>query len=80
MTHKPIEYSSHAAGQMRERRISRSDVKKILFTGTLNPELCNPAGKRYTKRLRLRDRDAEVMYIEDGNRYLIRSVWWVGGE
>lgn len=45
MTHKPIVYSAHAKGRLKQRRITRREVRAVLATGEVS-ELPNGGTRR----------------------------------
>lgn len=78
MVSKPIVYSRHATVRLRERRITRSDVRWLLARGIREATVGNP--QQWTVRGYLGKHEVKLLFIEDSERYFIRTVMRVGGD
>ena len=76
MTHKPVVYSAHAAARLKQRRVTRREVRAVLATGraTVLPH----GGTR--KDLLLDGRRIAVLYREYRSRLHIWTVMLVPGD
>lgn len=72
-------YSDHAVEQMEVRGISREDVKRVLYTGTVAQSSYQPAGGmwRYARELQVRGQMVRVIFSIKPQRYDIITVFWV---
>ena len=78
MTHKRIEYDGHAIHDMDIRGFSRSDVKRILFTGVHQLERTDWGEQRHSRSAYIgAKRPAKVVYLENAERFYIISVQWL---
>ena len=73
MTHKPIVYSAHAASRLKQRRITRREVRAVLATGAVSA-LTNGGTRRDAM---LDGRQIAVLYREDRQRLHILTVMLV---
>lgn len=77
MTPKRIEFDPHAVDDMRERRISRGDVRWLLAQGLPAEAETRGGETRYGRRGHLGRREAKVIYLENAERILVISVMWI---
>ena len=70
MTPKRIEYDVHANDQMRDRKITRADVRWLLADGVMCEAVFARCGY-------LRGREAKVVYLENAERVYVVTVMWV---
>ncbi len=82
MNPKAIVYSAHAAGRLKERRITRQQVRWLLSSGIR--ETAPEQGRRFTYdgnvwqvRGYLGKREAAAIFVEDAHRILIITVEWI---
>lgn len=75
MTYKAINFSDHARSRMKERGISRVEVRRLLATA---PAVIEDHG-RWTKSGTIRRAPAKVVYIETAYSILIVTVMRVEG-
>ncbi len=73
MTPKPIGYSIHARGRLRQRRITRQQVRWLLAQGTRQPI----GDHLYEVRGYLGKDEAKLIVREDAARVLIITVMWI---
>lgn len=76
MTHKPIAYSAHAEMRLKQRRITRREVRAVLATGRAT-ELPHGGTRR---DLMLDGRHIAVLYKEYRSRLHIWTVMLVPGD
>ncbi len=77
MSPKAIEYSDHARGRLKERGITRHQVRWVLARGVrvLSPTV---AGRqRWSCRGMTGRRTLEVIFLEDATRLLVVTALWV---
>lgn len=77
MTYKMLVYSHHARMKMAETGIIAADVRWLVISGLPYAPDTLASGHRFARRGYLGKREAEVLYIEDAHRILIRTVMWV---
>lgn len=75
VTHKPVVYSAHAATRLKQRRITRREVRAVLATGAVS-DIPN-GGTR--KHLVVDGRQIAVFYKEYRSRLHIWTVMLVPG-
>ncbi|MHB8837681.1 MAG: DUF4258 domain-containing protein [Gemmatimonadaceae bacterium] len=76
MTHKPIVYSAHAVTRLRERRITRREVRAVLASGIVS-DIAH-GGRR--RDLDVDGRRIAVLYREYRSRIHIWTVMLVPGD
>lgn len=78
MTYKRIEYSDHAVLRLRQRNITRHDVRWLLARGERTMEPTKPgAAQRFGCAGLLGKWLAKVIFLEDGHRIHVVTVEWV---
>lgn len=76
MTHKPVVYSAHAVTRLKERRITRREVRAVLAAGSVSD-----AANGGSRKDRVVDgRRIAVIYREYSNRIHIWTVMLVPGD
>jgi hypothetical protein len=76
VTHKPVVYSAHAVTRLKERRITRREVRAVLAAGIVS-DIAN-GGRR--KDLDVDGRRIAVLYREYRSRIHIWTVMLVPGD
>lgn len=76
MTPKPVVYSAHAVTRLKERRITRREVRAVLTAGIVSDS--TSGGRR--KALVVEGRRIAVIYREDSDRIHIWTVMLVPGD
>jgi len=77
VTHKPIEYSAHAAGRLKQRSIRRHAVQWLLARGIREAAPTLGGAQRWRVRGFLGRREAAVVFIEDAHRIRVVTVEWL---
>ena len=77
MTPKRIEFDPHAVEQMRQRGISRNDVRWLLAQGLPAEAETRTGEVRRARRGYLGRREAKVVYLENAERLRVITVMWV---
>ena len=75
MIAKAIVYSDHARGRLRERRITRQNVRSLIATGVRVQTQEN--AQQYEVYGYLGKRQAMVVMIESARQYFVRTVLWI---
>ena len=78
MNPKRIEYSEHAAARLRQRKITRQDVRWLLARGIRTKEWSRGGTQYWGARGYLGKWEAQVIFLEDATRQLIVTVQWLG--
>lgn len=78
MVPKPIWYTDHARRRMRERGITRPQVRFLIARGNRRPLSDSTDRDVWESRAYLGKREASVVYSENAERYLIITVQWIG--
>lgn len=78
MTPKPIVYSDHARLRLKERHITREQVRWLIAQGH-RTELPTAAGAQRWSCRGCPDgrREAEVIFIEDAEQITIVTAYWI---
>lgn len=77
MTPKRIVYSDHAAARLRERAITRQQVRRLLATGARSKATTLIGAQRWESRGSIAGRTASVIYIEKATTIEVVTVQWV---
>lgn len=78
MTYKMIVLSDHVASKkLPETGITRGEIRWLVRNGAPYAPDTLVSGHRYARRGFIRQRLAEVIYIEDAHQILIRTIMWV---
>jgi hypothetical protein len=73
---KSIWYTEHAKARVRERGISRRDVRYLIARGNRLAVSSDSAEQLWRSRAYLGRREASVVFVENAVRYLIITVQW----
>jgi hypothetical protein len=76
MIPKPIWYTVHARRRMRERHITRRQVRFLIARGDRQPLSTGSHGTVWEARAYLGRREASVVVAEDARRYLVITAYW----
>lgn len=68
-----MEISGHATARIKQRRITRSQIRNCLVKGQVYGV---DLGGRKIKRVKFGKRVLEVIYIEKSRGYLIVTAYW----
>lgn len=78
MTPKPIEYSDHARLRLKQRRITRQQVRWLITQGLRAPSPTLAGAQRWSCRGRPDGgRELEVIFIEDAEKITVVTVYRV---
>ena len=75
MVPKPIWYTDHARRRMRERGITRQQVRFLIARGDRPLAADDPLV--WESRAYLGRREASVIFVQSAERYLVITVQWV---
>ena len=78
MNAKRIVYSDHARGRLRQRRVTRQDVRWLLARGVREPIVTAGPTQYWSCRGYLGKDEARVVFIEDAMSQTIVTVEWIG--
>lgn len=76
MTPKLLRYSAHAAGRLRERRITRQAVRRILATGTREIAPPKYGRDRWVVWGAWRREPLGIVFVESATEIYLITVMW----
>lgn len=78
MTPKRIIFDDHVRGRLRQRRITRQDVRFVLARGIREPATTLAGAQRWSRRAMVRGREMRVVFIETRTDIIIVTAEWIG--
>ncbi|MEX2181655.1 MAG: DUF4258 domain-containing protein [Gemmatimonadaceae bacterium] len=77
MTHKQVTYTDHASDQLKERGLTRPDVRRLLAIGMRRPDPEPGYESKWIREAYIRGQEAGICYAEYPDRIKIITVYWV---